>query len=84
MPTLNDDGLELIQSGGLFALESEYLPALRRSIVLVDKILRGAKSADLPFERGKDLSLSVNLFTANALGLTIPQSVLDRATQVLR
>jgi ABC-type uncharacterized transport system substrate-binding protein len=62
---------------------SDLLDQMRRSAALVDKVLRGAKPADLPVEQPTKFEFVINLKTAKALGLKIPPSVLARADQVI-
>ncbi len=75
---------EYAKDAGLMAYAPNLLHMYRRAAVYVDKILKGAKPADLPVEQPTRFELVVNLKTAKALGLTIPQSVLIRADQVIQ
>jgi len=75
---------EMMEAGGLVSY-SISMPEIRRRVAaFIDKILRGAKPADLPLEQPTIFEMGINLKTAKSLGLTIPQSLLLRADEVLR
>jgi putative ABC transport system substrate-binding protein len=73
-----------VDAGGLMSFSSSFADRLSRAAGYVDRILRGAKPGDLPVEEPLIFDFVVNLRTAEALGLTIPQSVLFRATRVIQ
>ncbi len=75
---------DFVDSGGLMSYGADQIEPYRRAGVMVDKILKGAKPADLPVEQPMKLELVINLKTAKALGLTIPPIVLMRAGRVIK
>ena len=74
---------EYVEAGGLMSYGPNFPDLFRRAADLVDKILRGAKPGDIPVEQPTKFDLVINLTTAKALGLTIPESFLVRADEVI-
>ena len=83
LPTISDLK-EVVEAGGLMSYGADFSDLYRRGAIYVDKILRGAKPADLPVEQATKFELVINLKTAKALGLTIPPSLLQRADEIIQ
>jgi putative tryptophan/tyrosine transport system substrate-binding protein len=82
LPTMHG-GREYVEAGGLMSYGTNLPDQFRRAAEYVDKILRGAKPTDIPVEQPTKFDLIINLTTAKALGLTIPDSFLLRADEVI-
>jgi putative ABC transport system substrate-binding protein len=76
-------GREQLEGGGFISYRPNFPDLYRRAAEIVDKILRGAKPAELPVEQPTKFELIVNLITASALGLTVPPTLLTRADEVI-
>jgi len=83
LPSMSE-GREYVEAGGLMSYAANDVEVYRRAATYVDKILKGAKPADLPIEQPTKFEFVINLKTAKALNLTIPQSVLYRVDKVIR
>jgi putative ABC transport system substrate-binding protein len=75
---------EFVDEGGLMSYGADFNDLFRRAAVYVDKILKGAKPADLPVQQATKFEFVINLKAAKQIGLTIPPRVLERANQVIR
>ena len=75
---------EHVEAGGLVSYGTDLADSYRRVAYFVDRILKGAKPADLPVQQPTKFEFVINLKTAKQIGLTIPQSVLYRADKVIK
>jgi putative ABC transport system substrate-binding protein len=73
----------MVTSGGLVSYDADRIEIYRRAASYVDRVLRGERVGDLPFQQPTNYQLTINLKAANALGLTIPETLLSRADEVI-
>jgi ABC-type uncharacterized transport system substrate-binding protein len=83
LPSMSNNS-EAVDAGGLMSYDADLVESYRRVAYYVDRILRGAKPADLPVEQPTKFELVINLKTAKQIGVTIPPDVLARATKIIR
>jgi putative ABC transport system substrate-binding protein len=75
---------QMVEAGGLMSYGSDVRDDFRHAAYYVERLLKGAKPGDLPVEQVSKIKLAINLKTARALGITIPESILLRADEVIR
>ena len=83
LPSMNETS-DMVEAGGLASYSANDADQFRRAAYYVDRILKGAKPADLPVEQPTKFELVINLKTAKQIGLTIPQSLLYRTDRVIK
>ena len=83
LPTMSTTR-QYAEAVGLIAYEANYPDMYRRAAAFVDKILKGTKPVDLPVEQAMKFDLVINLKTAQAMGLTIPPSILFQADEIIQ
>jgi putative ABC transport system substrate-binding protein len=74
---------EAVKQGGLMSYSANFFKLWRRAAGYIDRILKGARPAELPIEQATEVTLNINLKTAKALGLIIPEALLARADEVI-